>query len=135
MSYRITVHGTWGHGSMPRRRTTRSCAPPTVIARLAVPGPPRLTPVMARFFDALAAELPPETAALVRDDRRSGRRPERSGDRQRCAIRRYGRAARALLRDTIAPNVVHAGVKYNVIPGVARIEIDCRVLPGTDPRR
>ena len=41
------------------------------------------------------------------------------------------RAVRALLRDTISPDVVHAGVKYNVIPGDAIVEVDCRVLPGT----
>jgi acetylornithine deacetylase/succinyl-diaminopimelate desuccinylase-like protein len=28
--------------------------------------------------------------------------------------------------------IVRAGVKYNIIPGVAEIEIDCRTLPGTD---
>jgi acetylornithine deacetylase/succinyl-diaminopimelate desuccinylase-like protein len=26
---------------------------------------------------------------------------------------------------------VHAGIKYNIIPGEATVEIDCRVLPGT----
>ena len=45
----------------------------------------------------------------------------------------YARALRALLRDTISPDVIHAGVKYNVIPGEAMIEIDCRTLPGTTP--
>jgi acetylornithine deacetylase/succinyl-diaminopimelate desuccinylase-like protein len=38
---------------------------------------------------------------------------------------------RALLRDTISPDVIHTGTKYNVIPGEAVIEIDCRTLPGT----
>src|SRR4029078_6084512 len=37
----------------------------------------------------------------------------------------------ALLRDSVSPNIIHAGVKYNVIPGEATIEVDCRVLPGT----
>jgi acetylornithine deacetylase/succinyl-diaminopimelate desuccinylase-like protein len=41
------------------------------------------------------------------------------------------RLIRALLRDTVSPNIVHAGVKYNVIPGEATVELDCRVLPGT----
>ncbi|MBA2300374.1 MAG: M20/M25/M40 family metallo-hydrolase, partial [Chloroflexi bacterium] len=43
----------------------------------------------------------------------------------------YARALRALIRDTLSPDIVHAGVKYNVIPGDAVIEVDCRVLPGT----
>jgi acetylornithine deacetylase/succinyl-diaminopimelate desuccinylase-like protein len=41
------------------------------------------------------------------------------------------RVVRALLRDTVSPTIIHAGVKYNVIPGAASIEIDCRVLPDT----
>jgi hypothetical protein len=49
----------------------------------------------------------------------------------RSATRRTARVMRALLRDTISPDVIHAGVKYNVIPGTATIEIDCRTLPGT----
>ena len=47
----------------------------------------------------------------------------------------YARALRALLRDTISPDVIHAGVKYNVIPGDAVIEVDCRILPGHDRAR
>ncbi len=43
----------------------------------------------------------------------------------------YARALRALVRDTLSPNVMAAGVKYNVIPGDATIEVDCRILPGT----
>jgi acetylornithine deacetylase/succinyl-diaminopimelate desuccinylase-like protein len=42
----------------------------------------------------------------------------------------YARALRALVRDTISPDVIHSGIKYNVIPGEAVLEIDCRVLPG-----
>ena len=45
----------------------------------------------------------------------------------------YARAIRALLRDSISPDIIRAGVKYNVIPGEAMIEIDCRTLPGTTP--
>ncbi|MBA2380892.1 MAG: M20/M25/M40 family metallo-hydrolase, partial [Chloroflexi bacterium] len=41
------------------------------------------------------------------------------------------RVIRALLRDTVSPNIIHAGLKYNVIPGEAMVELDCRLLPGT----
>ena len=43
----------------------------------------------------------------------------------------YARTLRALLRDTISPDIITAGIKYNVIPGDATIEVDCRLLPGT----
>jgi acetylornithine deacetylase/succinyl-diaminopimelate desuccinylase-like protein len=128
-AYRISVRGTWGHGSMPRddNAVLLSAA---VIDRLGVPGPARLTPVMARFLDLVAADIPPDVrtilAALAGDD------PGRAEAAIATACDpMQARALRALLRDTISPNVIHAGVKYNVIPGDAVIEVDCRVLPGT----
>ena len=128
--YRLTFRGTWGHGSMPRPDNAAVLAA-DAIARLAVPGPPRLTPVMATFLDSAAEALGGEAATLLR--------AMASGDpgRAEAAIDRlcapvYARAARALVRDTISPNVVHAGVKYNVIPGEATLELDCRFLPGTN---
>jgi acetylornithine deacetylase/succinyl-diaminopimelate desuccinylase-like protein len=101
------------------------------IRRLAAPGAPRLTPVMAAFFEAAADAVEGDAATLLR--------ALATGDpgRTEAAIDRlcepvYARAARALVRDTISPNVIHAGVKYNVIPGEATVELDCRLLPGTD---
>ena len=128
--YRITVRGTWGHGSMPRPDNAAVLAA-DAVRRLSVAGPSRLTPVMAAFFDAAAEALGGEPAVLLR--------AMAGGDtgRAEAAIERlcapvYARAARALLRDTVSPNVIHAGVKYNVIPGEAIIEVDCRLLPGTE---
>ncbi|MFL5675588.1 MAG: M20/M25/M40 family metallo-hydrolase [Chloroflexota bacterium] len=128
-AYRIAVRGTWGHGSMPRDDNAAVLAA-AVIERLAVPGPTRVTPVMARFLRQAAAVLPSEAgtilAALAGDD--AGR-----ADAALTAAcdPMYARALRALLRDTLSPDVVHAGIKYNVIPGDALVEVDCRVLPGT----
>ena len=101
-----------------------------VIERLAIPGPSRVTPVMARFLELAAAELPADAATLLR--RLSGDDAARAEAAIAIACDpMYARALRALLRDTISPDVVHAGIKYNVIPGDAVVEIDCRVLPGT----
>ena len=128
-TYRITVHGTWGHGSMPRDDNAAVMAA-EAIRRLAVLGEPRVTPVMRRLLDELAASLPADGAALVRaigdDD------PHRSDAAVRSLCdEMYARALRALIRDSISPDVIHSGIKYNVIPGVATIEVDCRTLPGT----
>ena len=127
--YRITVHGTWGHGSMPRDDNAAVMAA-EAIRRLAVPGEPRVTPVMRRLLDELAVSLPPAAAGLARsigdDD------PHRSDAAVRSLCdEMYARALRALIRDSISPDVIHSGIKYNVIPGLATIEIDCRTLPGT----
>ncbi len=40
----------------------------------------------------------------------------------------------AMVRNTIAPTVLNASLKTNVIPASASAELDCRLLPGTDPK-
>ena len=127
--FRIHVKGTWGHGSMPREDNAAVLAS-EVVRRMAVPGEPRLTEVMRRFLDEVRRAVPPEQAELI--DAIAGDDPRRAD----AAIRAlcdpmYARATRALLRDSISPDVIHAGIKYNVIPGEAVVEIDCRTLPGT----
>ncbi len=128
-AYRIAIRGTWGHGSMPRDDNAVVLAA-AVIARLSVPGPTRLTPVMRRFLELAAAELPPDTARILAGLASDDPLTAEAALTVACDPM-YARAVRALLRDTISPDVVHAGIKYNVIPGDAVIEVDCRVLPGT----
>ena len=129
-AYRIHVRGTWGHGSMPRDDNAAVMAA-AVIGRLVDPEPTHLTPVMSRFLEAARASLPAGAARVARallagDDALS------QATLAGLCDPRDALALRALLRDTISPDVIHAGVKYNVIPGDAVIEVDCRVLPGTD---
>jgi acetylornithine deacetylase/succinyl-diaminopimelate desuccinylase-like protein len=101
-----------------------------VVARLAVQGAPRLTSTMRRFFAEMAESLDGEPARVLR---------ALGGDEPRLAEAAVdalcdpasGRVVRALLRDTVSPNIIRAGVKYNVIPGEAVVEVDCRQLPGT----
>jgi acetylornithine deacetylase/succinyl-diaminopimelate desuccinylase-like protein len=129
-NYRITVHGTWGHASVPRpdNAAVRAAA---IVARLAVPGPPRATPVVTTLFEAIATHLDEPTRHLIRRILDPDPATSASALAHLCEPM-YALTAAALLRDTISPDVVHAGIKYNVIPGVAGIEIDCRTLPGTD---
>jgi acetylornithine deacetylase/succinyl-diaminopimelate desuccinylase-like protein len=126
--YRIHATGNWGHGSMPRDAVIAA----GIMDRLATPGPIRMTPVMTRFLEAAADALPADVGRTLR--------AIAAGELEPDAIDRaidglcdpmYARALRALIRDTLSPNVVHAGVKYNVIPGDASIDVDCRILPGT----
>src|SRR4029077_1302785 len=43
----------------------------------------------------------------------------------------WARALDSTLRNTISPTVLHGGVKFNIIPGEATLDIDFRRLPGT----
>ena len=127
--YRLTIHGTWGHGSMPRadnavgprgrgdhaacrRRSRRASRTRRGSPRPGDRGHGRRRPFgcCARF-------------ATARNGRRTRALPG-------TCLPIYARALDAMLRDTLSANVVRGGVKFNVIPGEAVLEIDCRRLPG-----
>ena len=129
--YRIHVTGNWGHGSMPRDDNAAVIAA-GIIERLAPPGPVRMTSVMTRFLEAAADALGGEAASVLRSIA-VGELDPAATDRAIDGLcdPMYARALRALIRDTLSPNVVQAGVKYNVIPGDAVVDVDCRILPGT----
>jgi acetylornithine deacetylase/succinyl-diaminopimelate desuccinylase-like protein len=131
-TYRLTFHGTWGHGSMPRADNALVLAADAVM-RLSEPFPVRLTDVTGRFIDGAIAAIEATHAPIARMLRGLA-----SGDPTMSAKALgeicspvYARALDAMLRDTLSANVLHAGVKFNVIPGQAVLEIDCRRLPGT----
>jgi acetylornithine deacetylase/succinyl-diaminopimelate desuccinylase-like protein len=132
--YRIHVSGTWGHGSMPRDDNAAVRAA-MIVERLAVPGPIRVTPVMTRFLEAAAEALPGNAATVLRQIATGELEPAATDHAiDRLCDPMYARALRAMVRDTLSPNVIDAGVKYNVIPGDAIVEVDCRILPGTTER-
>jgi len=127
--YRLTFRGTWGHGSMPRADNAALLAA-EAITRLAVPLPARLTPVTRGFLDGAIAATDGPARRLLAVIAEGGAGASAKTLDQVC-LPIYGRALDAMLRDTISPNVVHAGVKFNVIPGEAVLEIDVRRLPGS----
>lgn len=123
--YRIDVAGTWSHGSMPGEWNAAVRAA-RIVDRLAHPGPIHLTPAVER---AMATVRP-----LVQAGDGAAVAPDGSDPAGFPALwpEPYDRFWSALLRDTISPNVLHAGVAQNVVPGAAEIELDCRILPGTE---
>jgi acetylornithine deacetylase/succinyl-diaminopimelate desuccinylase-like protein len=127
--YRITVEGTWGHGSVPRTDNAAVRAAAVVIA-LAGPEPANATPVMRAFIEGVAAELGDVQGDRLRRILDADPAVADAALDELCEAG-DARVARALLRDTVSPNVIAAGVKYNVIPGTAEVQLDCRPLPGT----
>ena len=127
--YRIRVHGTWGHGSMPREDNAAVRAA-EVVLRLAPFEPAQLTPVMQRLLEIAAEELPAEAATLARAVAGHDEGRRKAALEQLCNPP-LQRAVRALLRNTMSPNMIHSGLKFNQIPGTGEIEIDVRNLPGT----
>jgi acetylornithine deacetylase/succinyl-diaminopimelate desuccinylase-like protein len=144
--YKIRVKGRWGHGSVPTPDNAAVLAA-RIVALLAEPGPVRLTepikrslaraiPHLTRRAAAAVLALAPDPETGLAGDNEAARAAADPA-RMEAALRELcdpvlGRTFSAIIRDTISVGIVRAGVKYNVIPGIAEIELDCRTLPGTD---
>ena len=135
--YKIHVKGRWAHGSVPTPDNAAVLAA-QIVTRLAEPGPPRFTEPIAV---SLARAIPHLTARAARAIQGLMADPNGLTAPEPGAIEAtlrdlcdpvLARTVSAIIHDTVSVGIVAAGVKYNVIPGTAYIEIDCRTLPGTD---
>jgi len=45
----------------------------------------------------------------------------------------FGPFLHSLTHNTVAPTMVNAGLKVNVLPSECELRVDCRIVPGTDP--
>jgi acetylornithine deacetylase/succinyl-diaminopimelate desuccinylase-like protein len=124
---RLHTRGEPGHGSQPYATNNALVPMADAVARLAANlPPPHLTDEWRRFVDAWGP--PGELAADLLD-----------ADRIDAAIDRLARVDVGLARWlhacthlTVSPNVLHSGVKVNVVADRADAEIDVRSLPGQD---
>ena len=123
---RVRTTGTPGHGSMPHPDNAAVKLAEAVALLAAATRPARLTPVTRGFFTALGLGAVIEQIDAGHDAAATQALEEAVADP---VLRR---SLDAMLRDTITPNVIHAGKKVNVIPGSGEAEIDVRTLPGTD---
>ena len=129
---RARARGECGHGSMPREHAAVGKLS-AAVARIASRPLPFHTPAATRAFltavrDALGFPKGFALGALLRP---------RLAPRILRALpdRALARTFHAVLANTVAPTVLRAGDKINVIPGVAEAELDGRTLPGHDGER
>ena len=120
----VKVRGTPGHGSMPYGADSALVKAAEVVRRLAEYAPPaQIVEPWRRFVTGLG--LPAELAEALVD-------PAQVDD----LIAAYpdpalARVVHACTHTSIAPTMVHGGVKNNVIPDHAEVTLDIRGLPGT----
>ena len=132
--YKLHVKGRSGHGSVPTPDNAAVLAA-RIVARLAEPGPVRLTESMVVLLERAIPHLPAAAAKAARalEPARAAADPDRAEATLRDLCDPVlARTLSAMIHDTISVGILQAGVKYNVIPGAAEIEIDCRTVPGTD---
>lgn len=119
---RLKVGGTPGHGSMPFRADNALIKAAEVVRRLAEYQPrARLDELWAARVGA--SRLPEEVKAGLLD-------PARLADTLASLPVGQAKLFHACTHTTISPNVLHGGVKTNVIPDTVEIDVDIRTLPG-----
>jgi acetylornithine deacetylase/succinyl-diaminopimelate desuccinylase-like protein len=121
---RLRVRGTPGHGSMPYQSDNALVKAAEIITRLGkYRAPLRLHSIWRQFIDGLdlpaASRLALTNAATF--DLALDRGPEGTAPMFYAAT-----------RTTFSPNIAHSGVKLNVIPDSAEIDVDIRTIAGDD---
>jgi acetylornithine deacetylase/succinyl-diaminopimelate desuccinylase-like protein len=118
--------GTSGHASVPRpdNAVVHLAA---AVGKIGAYSPPvNLTAIIERYFEALSKVEPDDTAKWMR---------ALETERKELAATRLSEMSpvwNSMMRDTIAPTMLQAGVRTNVVPSEARANLNIRLLPG-DP--
>jgi acetylornithine deacetylase/succinyl-diaminopimelate desuccinylase-like protein len=122
---RATVRGPGGHGSLPMRGGAMAKTAELLRTLDRKRLPVHVTPVMRRSVAAIADELAPPLAYLLRrmlNPRLTDRVLDVLGDR--------GKLFDPLLHNTVNATIVSGGDKVNVIPSEVVVQLDARLLPG-----
>jgi acetylornithine deacetylase/succinyl-diaminopimelate desuccinylase-like protein len=123
----LTATGTSTHSSMPLPDNA-IYALGRALARLAAyETPVELTPATRQFFQALAKTSTGETAQAFRDLTSDDRAKQERASR----IISQDPLLHAIMRNTLAPVLMNAGFRGNVIPGSAQVTINARMIPGS----
>jgi acetylornithine deacetylase/succinyl-diaminopimelate desuccinylase-like protein len=121
---RLRVKGTPGHGSMPYKSDNALVKAAELITRIArYKAPLHLQDLWKRFIEGI--DLP----AVQRMALTTPATFDAALDRMPPGTDRMMYAA---TRTTFSPNIAHAGVKLNVIPDSAEVDVDIRLLPGDE---
>jgi len=121
----MTVRGTPGHASQPLRTDNALVKAAEVVRRLAEHDTPAdIHDAWRRFVEGIG--LPEEFTAPLLD-------PDRIGAFcDTLPALGLARQAHACTHTTMAPTVMSAGSKVNVIPDRVHLQVDIRTLPGWD---
>lgn len=119
---RLHVSGTPGHGSMPYGTDNALVTAAEVVRRLSEYDPgPRLDRLWEQRVRAM--DLGPELSGMLLD-------PARIKEAFDFMPPEIARNAHSCSHTTFSPNVIHGGVKTNVIPDRVSLDVDIRTLPG-----
>jgi len=121
----VIATGPSGHGSLPRKDNALVHLA-AAVAKLGVyEAPAKPTTVVRRYFEQLAKVEDPETAKWMR----ALETPERMEHAAR-VLSEASAVWSSMLRNSVAPTMLSAGIRANVVPSEARANLNIRLLPG-----
>ena len=120
---RLVITGTPGHGSQPLRTDNALVKAAEVVRRIDEYRPEaQLHEAWTRFIEGIG--FPPELSEPLLD-------PDRIDDFcDELPLVGLARQAHACTHTTMAPTLMRAGTKLNVIPDRVELDVDIRTLPG-----
>ena len=121
----VIARGPSGHASVPTKENAVVHLAAAVAKIGAYTAPVHFTTIVRRYFEQLAPLEDDELAKWIRSLDTADR-----GDHAQRFISEANPLWNAMLRDTIAPTMLSAGVRANVIPSEARANLNIRLLPG-----
>jgi acetylornithine deacetylase/succinyl-diaminopimelate desuccinylase-like protein len=121
----VHVKGTAAHSSVPWGSDNALVTAAEVIRRLTTYRP--RTEILPSWVSWVEAQgFAPEVEAVLLD-------PDRLHDALGDLPPVLAGRAHACTHNTVAPTMLQAGTKINVIPGVSTLGVNVRILPGQDP--
>jgi acetylornithine deacetylase/succinyl-diaminopimelate desuccinylase-like protein len=130
---KVKARGTPGHGSVPGAADNAILRMNKVVEKL---GNYRskicLISTVKQFLSKIANEnkLAQQALSILLQNPAAG---DRILDMLAQKDKVMAEEVRAMLRMTIAPTIIHGGVKENIIPSQCEAVFDCRILPGQNP--
>jgi len=121
---RLVARGTAGHGSVPRLDNALMHLGAAVDKVGRWETPMRLNDTTRAYFEKMAAISTPERASIYK----ALLDPKTAGDAQKF-LREHSPGEYSMLRTSVVPTLLKAGVGPNVIPSEAEATLDIRALP------
>jgi acetylornithine deacetylase/succinyl-diaminopimelate desuccinylase-like protein len=121
----VIATGVANHASLPRKDNPVTHLAAAIAKIGAYETPVQMNSVTRGYFEGLAQVEDEETAKWMRSLETSDR-----GDHAARYLANENLLWNAMMRDTISPTMLQAGIRPNVIPSEARGVINIRLLPG-----
>ncbi|HMI51945.1 MAG TPA: M20/M25/M40 family metallo-hydrolase [Candidatus Saccharimonadales bacterium] len=121
----VVAKGPSGHASQPSKENAVVHLAAAISKIGTYSAPVHFTTIVKRYFEQLAPLEDPEIAKWIRALDTTDR-----GDHAQKVISDANPLWNSMIRDSIAPTMLTAGIRNNVIPAEARANLNIRLLPG-----